>query len=178
MPTRVYLVRRGATDLTAEDRFAGSTDVSLSEDGRRQVMALAERLRCDPLDAVYASPMSRTLETARIIAKPHGLEPLAMAARAPSTGSAGFPAGSPPTRLDAGSAASGLRRIGVRARPFTGSSVAIRWRRRCRSRAGGIEPPVREAGWKAGGPSPRQLADRGDFVGIPQGQTTFPAMID
>jgi broad specificity phosphatase PhoE len=77
MPTRIYLVRHGATDLTAEDRFAGSTDVSLSEEGRRQVAALGERLRCDTLDAVYASPMSRTLETARIIAKPHDLEPLA-----------------------------------------------------------------------------------------------------
>jgi len=76
MPTRIYLVRHGATELTAEDRFAGSTDVPLSDEGRRQVAALAERLRCDTLDAVYASPMSRTLETARIIAGPHGLEPV------------------------------------------------------------------------------------------------------
>jgi broad specificity phosphatase PhoE len=76
MPTRIYLVRHGATDLTAEDRFAGSTEVSLSEEGRRQVTALAERLRGDTLDAVYASPLQRTLETARIIAGPHHLEPL------------------------------------------------------------------------------------------------------
>jgi broad specificity phosphatase PhoE len=76
MPTRIYLVRHGATELTAEDRFAGSTDVSLSEEGRGQVTALAERLRCDTLDAVYASPLGRTLETARIIAAPHGVEPL------------------------------------------------------------------------------------------------------
>jgi broad specificity phosphatase PhoE len=32
----MFLVRHGATSLTAEDRFAGSTDVPLSEDGRRQ----------------------------------------------------------------------------------------------------------------------------------------------
>jgi len=76
MPTRIYLVRHGATELTAEDRFAGSTEATLSEEGCRQVTALAERLRCDPLDAVYTSPMGRTLETARIIAGPHGLEPL------------------------------------------------------------------------------------------------------
>jgi probable phosphoglycerate mutase len=76
MPTRIYLVRHGATELTAEDRFAGSTDVALSDEGRRQVSALAERLRCDQLDAVYASPMDRTLETARIIAEPHGLKPI------------------------------------------------------------------------------------------------------
>jgi len=76
MPTRIYLVRHGATELTAEDRFAGSTEATLSEEGCRQVAALAERLRCDQLDAVYTSPMERTQETARIIAGPHGLEPL------------------------------------------------------------------------------------------------------
>ena len=72
MPTRIYLVRHGATELTAEDRFAGSTDVPLSEEGRQQAAALAERLRGDPLDGIYASPMGRTMETARIIAAPHG----------------------------------------------------------------------------------------------------------
>ncbi len=75
MPTRIYLVRHGATELTAEDRFAGSTDVPLSDEGRDQIAELAERLRCDKLDAVYTSPMVRTLETARVIAAPHGLEP-------------------------------------------------------------------------------------------------------
>ena len=76
MPTRIYMVRHGATELTAEDRFAGSTDVPLSDEGRAQIAALAERLRCDKLEAVYASPMIRTLETARIISEPHGLEPV------------------------------------------------------------------------------------------------------
>jgi hypothetical protein len=31
MPTRIYLVRHGAIDLTAEDRFAGSSEVPLSD---------------------------------------------------------------------------------------------------------------------------------------------------
>jgi bisphosphoglycerate-dependent phosphoglycerate mutase len=30
MPTSIYLVRHGATDLTAEERFAGCSDVPLS----------------------------------------------------------------------------------------------------------------------------------------------------
>lgn len=76
MPTRIYLVRHGATALTAEDRFAGSTDVLLSDEGRRQVASLAERLEGETLDAIYASPLRRTIETARIIALPHGLEPI------------------------------------------------------------------------------------------------------
>ena len=68
MPTRVLLIRHGATVLSAEDRFAGSTDVDLSDEGRRQAGCLAERLRQAPLAAVYASPMRRTVETATIVA--------------------------------------------------------------------------------------------------------------
>ena len=75
MTTRVYLVRHGATTLSAEDRFAGSSDVELSNDGREQAAALSERLADDPIVRVYASPMHRTRETAAIIARPHGLEP-------------------------------------------------------------------------------------------------------
>lgn len=32
--TRLYLVRHGATQLTAEDRFAGAIGVDLSDEGR------------------------------------------------------------------------------------------------------------------------------------------------
>ncbi|EXI80297.1 MAG: Phosphoserine phosphatase 1 [Candidatus Accumulibacter sp. BA-94] len=77
MPTRIYLVRHGATDLTADDRFAGSSDVPLSHEGRRQVACLAERLQREKLDAIYASPLQRTMETARTLALPHGLKPIA-----------------------------------------------------------------------------------------------------
>lgn len=72
-PTRLYLVRHGATQLTAEDRFAGAIGVDLSDEGRSQVARLAERLARDAIRAVYASPLSRTLETAQILAKPHRL---------------------------------------------------------------------------------------------------------
>ena len=73
MPTRVFLVRHGATTLSAEDRFAGETDVELSDSGRAQLRSLADRLRHEPLGAVYASPMRRALESAGILAVPHGL---------------------------------------------------------------------------------------------------------
>ena len=73
-PTRVFLIRHGATVLSAEDRFAGATDVPLSDEGRRQAGRLAERLAHVPLAAVYASPLGRTMETGRILAQPHGLE--------------------------------------------------------------------------------------------------------
>jgi probable phosphoglycerate mutase len=76
MTTRIYLVRHGATVLSAEDAFAGETDVALSDEGREQARRLAERLRSEPLAAFYASPMVRTMETARILAEPHHLEVL------------------------------------------------------------------------------------------------------
>ncbi len=73
MATRVYLVRHGATTLSAEDRFAGETDVPLSDQGRAQLRHLADRLAREPLSTVCASPMRRTLESAEILSKPHGL---------------------------------------------------------------------------------------------------------
>ncbi len=73
MTTRILLVRHGATMLSAEDRFAGSTDVALSDEGRRQAAGLAERLSKLRLAAIYASPMQRTVETASIAARPHAL---------------------------------------------------------------------------------------------------------
>jgi probable phosphoglycerate mutase len=74
MPTtRLYLVRHGATQLTAEDRFSGSAGVDLSEEGRWQAARLGERLSHEELTAAYSSPLARTLETARIIAAPCGL---------------------------------------------------------------------------------------------------------
>ncbi|MEJ0000283.1 MAG: histidine phosphatase family protein [Verrucomicrobiota bacterium] len=71
--TRVYLVRHGATVLSAEDRFAGATNVQLSDEGRGQARRLAARLRDEKITAAYASPMDRTMETARILVEPHGL---------------------------------------------------------------------------------------------------------
>ena len=72
--TRVLLVRHGATARTAEDRFSGDAGVDLSDEGRGQVRALAARLATCPVEAIYASPLSRTLETARILAEGRSIE--------------------------------------------------------------------------------------------------------
>jgi broad specificity phosphatase PhoE len=71
--TRVYIVRHGATQLTAENRFSGAVGVELSEEGRWQAAQLGERLRDEQLTAIYSSPLSRTMDTARIIAGSSGL---------------------------------------------------------------------------------------------------------
>src|SRR5881396_1929306 len=72
--TRIFMVRHGATVVSAEDRFAGATDVQLSDEGREQARRLADRLSHEKIVAVYASPLGRTVETAQILAAPHKLE--------------------------------------------------------------------------------------------------------
>jgi broad specificity phosphatase PhoE len=72
--TRVYLVRHGATQLTAENRFSGAVGVELSDEGRWQAARLGERIQDEGVTAIYSSPLSRTMDTARIIAGPSGLE--------------------------------------------------------------------------------------------------------
>ncbi len=67
------MVRHGATVLSAEDRFAGATDVELAEEGREQTRRLAARLRKEQIAAVYASPLGRTIKTASILSEPHGI---------------------------------------------------------------------------------------------------------
>ncbi|AKT41540.1 histidine phosphatase family protein [Chondromyces crocatus] len=74
MTTRIFLVRHGATVLTAEDRFAGETNVALSDEGRAQARKLGARLAAEPLRAAYASPLDRCLDTARAVASLHGLD--------------------------------------------------------------------------------------------------------
>jgi broad specificity phosphatase PhoE len=76
MPTtRIYLVRHGATQLTAEDRFSGDIGVDLSDEGRAQVARLGARIHDDRISAIYCSPLSRTVETARILSGACGVEP-------------------------------------------------------------------------------------------------------
>ena len=74
--TRVYLVRHGATQMTAEDRFSGATGADLSAEGRGQAERLGTRIRDDGIAAVYTSPYSRSADTAGIIADACGLTPI------------------------------------------------------------------------------------------------------
>jgi probable phosphoglycerate mutase len=76
VPTRVLLVRHGATELSAEDRFAGAVGVELSDEGRGQLRALAGRLEHVDVTAVYCSPLSRAAESAAILAAPRHLTPI------------------------------------------------------------------------------------------------------
>jgi probable phosphoglycerate mutase len=74
--TRLLLVRHGATAATDEDRFSGAIDAALSEQGRWQAARLGERLAQHQITAIYSSPLSRALDTARIIAGHCSVEPV------------------------------------------------------------------------------------------------------
>jgi probable phosphoglycerate mutase len=65
--TRFILVRHGETQSSLERRFAGSTDVPLTDHGREQAAALAHRLRPVRIDAMHVSPLLRCRETAQAI---------------------------------------------------------------------------------------------------------------
>lgn len=73
-PTRLVLARHAVTAHTGRLLGGRTRGVDLSEEGRIQARALGERLRDQPLAAVYASPLERTLETAMAIAALHGLD--------------------------------------------------------------------------------------------------------
>ena len=72
----MFLVRHGATAQTAEDRFSGAEGVELSDDGRAEAQRLGERLRGEGISAVFSSPLSRAMETARIISKGWSVAPV------------------------------------------------------------------------------------------------------
>jgi probable phosphoglycerate mutase len=75
--TDFVLVRHGETEWHAENRYAGRTDVALTERGRRQAAALgawaAGERAAGRLDAVVCSPLSRARLTARPAAEALGL---------------------------------------------------------------------------------------------------------
>jgi broad specificity phosphatase PhoE len=63
---KLLLARHGQSVWNEVRRFQGSTDVELSDLGRRQARALGEALGRFRLGAVYVSPLARARETAEI----------------------------------------------------------------------------------------------------------------
>jgi probable phosphoglycerate mutase len=64
----ILLTRHGHTELSEPDRYLGQTiPAALSERGRRDAQALADRLKSVPFDRVISSPLQRSHETAQIV---------------------------------------------------------------------------------------------------------------
>jgi alpha-ribazole phosphatase len=64
----IYLMRHGETASDGVKRYIGQTDLPLSPLGRQQGEVWRRYFRNIPLTAVYASDLSRTRETAAIVA--------------------------------------------------------------------------------------------------------------
>ena len=73
MDTVLFLVRHGETVDNARQIMQGQTQGCLNEKGREQARVVAERLATEPVDAIVASDLQRAIQTAEIIAEPHGL---------------------------------------------------------------------------------------------------------
>jgi probable phosphomutase (TIGR03848 family) len=69
----LLLLRHAVTDHTGARLSGWMPGLHLSEEGRQQARALAERLGPVPVDALYASPLERCQETAAAIADARGL---------------------------------------------------------------------------------------------------------
>ena len=70
--TTVWLVRHGLPDAV-DGRCYGRYDVPLSPKGILQAENVARGLAKESMAHIYSSGLRRALDTARIIAEPHGL---------------------------------------------------------------------------------------------------------
>lgn len=71
--TRIVAIRHGETDWNAGARLQGQIDIPLNRIGRAQAGRLAEALRDEGLQAVFASDLGRAADTARALAEPLAL---------------------------------------------------------------------------------------------------------
>ena len=71
---RMLLVRHGQSVWNALGKWQGQADIELSELGRRQAAAAAQKL--GSFDLIAASPLLRAMETAEIVAATLGIGPI------------------------------------------------------------------------------------------------------
>jgi broad specificity phosphatase PhoE len=72
-PTVTLLLRHGQTPMSVEKRYAGRTDVPLTDAGVQQAAAAAKRLASAGIGAIVSSPLQRTVRTAEQVAAVTGV---------------------------------------------------------------------------------------------------------
>lgn len=75
MKTKLILIRHGETEWNKELRFQGSTDIPLCEEGIQQAKLVSNKLNGN-FDVVYASPLDRAYQTAKIISESKSMTPI------------------------------------------------------------------------------------------------------
>jgi ribonuclease H / adenosylcobalamin/alpha-ribazole phosphatase len=71
-PTTTVLLRHGQTPMSVQKRYAGRSDVPLTDLGVRQAVAAAKRLASAGLDVIVTSPLRRAVQTAEEVAAATG----------------------------------------------------------------------------------------------------------
>ena len=69
---RLFLVRHGETERSAEHIYSGQADVPLTDAGREQARLAGERLSGAGVDAIWSRPLCRATDTADAIAEATG----------------------------------------------------------------------------------------------------------
>jgi alpha-ribazole phosphatase len=67
--TRLYLARHGVVENVDPPRFYGMTDAPISAQGKKQIEVMAQWFVGKRIDRIYSSTLSRSVESAHIIAK-------------------------------------------------------------------------------------------------------------
>jgi probable phosphoglycerate mutase len=75
MNTNIWLVRHGETEWNIAGRFQGCKDIPLTEVGLNQAKALKCRFN-NSFDAIYTSPLTRAIQTAKIISENSTIKPI------------------------------------------------------------------------------------------------------
>ena len=70
---KLYVARHGQTDWNVENKVCGSTNRPLTEQGKEQAKALAEKMKDKNIDVIIASPMLRAMQTAGAVSLATGI---------------------------------------------------------------------------------------------------------
>jgi alpha-ribazole phosphatase len=74
MGVKIFLIRHGQTRWNVEGRYQGDRDIELNSTGIKQAKLAARYLSRVEFSNIYSSPLTRTMETARILNGRRGLE--------------------------------------------------------------------------------------------------------
>jgi broad specificity phosphatase PhoE len=66
---KLLLIRPGVTEYDQQGRIQGTLDIPLCEDGRRQVEAMIDELREQPITTIFTSPCQAAEQTAEALAE-------------------------------------------------------------------------------------------------------------
>lgn len=76
--TSITIVRHGTTEWMEQGRVHGRLDSELSARGKLEARLVGDRLKGETFDALYTSPLGRAVETATIISREIGIEPVVL----------------------------------------------------------------------------------------------------